>query len=668
MPRRRAGKASTNGRSKPRPVDRASASIKKWNTIEDIPLDEEEQFHTNRDKILLEGNDDDSEFDGVEDEIFALKGMPDDDEDDEEEEEISNASDGDEEAGEDLVPTSASPRKTQKASSAKKKAPVPSSSSDSEEEEEENWGHKKSAYYSSNANDIDSEDEEANELEEQEAIRLQAKSREAINEDAFGFPNQLEDIAVPDDHNLFAPDQDVVVDELPQDKEAILRHLAKTTPETLALARDWEDTAIRLMKVKQSIEDTQANEPESPQLGRLHFYYQGLLTYATTLAFYLHLRASSKYSQRPHLLRTHPILGRLLSLKQSLSTLEELGFDEDEDEDDDSDDDLMFDEASLLRLSRKEGLDKDELRDLLLDAMNGEDPDGMDRLLNGVSDDQEDEGTDEDEELVLTPPPAKKQKTSASTKKTTKSKSPSSKPVFDLVEPEFVSSQATSSSSVNDPADAYGEHTSLHSHDAADKSARRKSLRFHTSKIENASNRRQSARSSAMGGDDDIPYRDRKKEQAARKNLGQGGADLDGNDSHAVIAAGEKRSRVDEDDSDGEGADGYYDLVKKRKQEKKKLQQAEYKAAKVAARPDLHEEAADGPRSLTRSILKNKGLTPHRAKDVRNPRVKKRHKYEKAKKKVASQKAVYKGGISQTGRYDGERTGITRVHKGISLG
>ncbi len=77
--------------------------------------------------------------------------------------------------------------------------------------------------------------------------------------------------------------------------------------------------------------------------------------------------------------------------------------------------------------------------------------------------------------------------------------------------------------------------------------------------------------------------------------------------------------------------------------------------------------ADDGPRSLTHAILKNKGLTPHRSKSVRNPRVKKRQRFEKAKKKVASQKAVYKGGISDTGRYDGEKSGISKVIKSVRL-
>lgn len=80
------------------------------------------------------------------------------------------------------------------------------------------------------------------------------------------------------------------------------------------------------------------------------------------------------------------------------------------------------------------------------------------------------------------------------------------------------------------------------------------------------------------------------------------------------------------------------------------------------------DDTSNGPRSLTRAILANKGLTPHRPKSVRNPRVKKRQKFEKAKRKVSSQKAVYKGGIGDVGRYEGEKSGISKVIKSVKLG
>lgn len=56
-------------------------------------------------------------------------------------------------------------------------------------------------------------------------------------------------------------------------------------------------------------------------------------------------------------------------------------------------------------------------------------------------------------------------------------------------------------------------------------------------------------------------------------------------------------------------------------------------------------------------ILANKGLTPHRKKELRNPRVKHRNKYEKAKKKLSSFKNVVKDKATLAS-YKGELTGI----------
>ena len=82
-------------------------------------------------------------------------------------------------------------------------------------------------------------------------------------------------------------------------------------------------------------------------------------------------------------------------------------------------------------------------------------------------------------------------------------------------------------------------------------------------------------------------------------------------------------------------------------------------------RPELQPENSSGPHSVTRAILKNKGLTPCRVKAVCNPRMKKRQKFEQAKKKVASQKAVYKGGIGDILKYSGKQSGVSKVVKSV---
>lgn len=97
------------------------------------------------------------------------------------------------------------------------------------------------------------------------------------------------------------------------------------------------------------------------------------------------------------------------------------------------------------------------------------------------------------------------------------------------------------------------------------------------------------------------------------------------------------------------------------------------RAEAAAARyQELADTEKDGPRTVSRSIMKNKGLTPKRSKEVRNPRVKKRMRYEKAQKKIASQKPVYDRARASEGRggdYGGEKTGISRnLVKSVKLG
>ncbi|KAF5360398.1 hypothetical protein D9756_004767 [Leucocoprinus leucothites] len=660
MPRRPSKKSKG---SKPRSLKRSDAKLTRWETADDIPLDEEDVFHGSRDKVLLDGDEYGGDSDGDDDEVFALKGL----ENDEDKDEVNDVEDYEDEGAEDLhlTKTSRSKKKDKKEKKGRQR-----SLEDEEEEEEEVWGKGKAAYYSSNAAQLESDDEEGQELEEQEARRLQRKALDGMTEDDFGL-NDRHEIS----RTGGAPEETVeapnVVSSLPHDKRSLLRHLEKTNPEALALARDWDDTVQGLMKTRRKIAQLESTEPDKLSAGMAHLHYQALLTYATTLAFYLHLRASPKYARRPELLTSHPIMLRLLTLKQSVSTLEDLGFtlsdsEPEFDEDDDESLDLTDEEDNmegLWRVDGKKGLEPGELDDLLQDAqMSVSFVEPKPRATKPQTPENK--------------PPKKKRKLASESSRATTT------PIFDLEEPEFTSSKKTSRPKANaELDDAYGEATRLQLTDAADKSARKKSLRFHTSKIESTSARRQGARNQAMGGDDDIPYRERQKEKEARllreaKNRvqNQGGEELD--DTEPPERTSEKRRRGDDSDAEDvfDEPDGYYELVKKKSKENREQKKAEYDTARAAERQVfqlamVEEESLDGPRSLTRAILTNKGLTPHRPKAVRNPRVKKRQKFEKAKKKLSSQKAVYKGGLSQTGGYyEGEKSGISKVVKSVKLG
>ena len=250
----------------------------------------------------------------------------------------------------------------------------------------------------------------------------------------------------------------------------------------------------------------------------------------------------------------------------------------------------------------------------------------------------------------------------------------------DLPKSSTTSSKPTQTQDASDSSD-FGDQTTLTPHEAAQKASRKKSLRFYTSQIAQKSNKRDAAGRDA-GGDADIPYRERLKDRQARLNAeaekrgkkepkessnSKGDDTLGGpSDEEDYAAAMELR------EGGGGGEEDYYDLVASRSAGKKAAKAALAGARAQAEREGgivrvVEEEGGDGKRAISYAIEKNKGLAPKRKKDVRNPRVKKRKKFEEKKKKLGSIRAVYKGGEGRGG-YAGEMTGIKKnLVKSIKL-
>lgn len=293
-----------------------------------------------------------------------------------------------------------------------------------------------------------------------------------------------------------------------------------------------------------------------------------LLTYASVVAFYLYLRASPKYAAHPELLRSHPIMERLLALKQGISHLEE------------------FTNDTVNPTTASGGSDEDDF---------GQDAEALwsaDRL-KAMSDEEIEALIAEHEEAAViraalsgSEPKPKAQPLKKKVKKAAEQEERVPKrPVFDLQEPDYMEEDEKDAKVVVASEDPFGEATALDEVDAADKKARKKTLRFHTARIENVSNRRQNARL-ATGGDDDIPYRERRKEQEQKAKRVQGGAqgeDLDDMDPDPGPSP-KKRQRAEESEDDDSGEDDYYDLVKRQKQVRKEEKKVAYEAAKAAER------------------------------------------------------------------------------------
>ena len=280
----------------------------------------------------------------------------------------------------------------------------------------------------------------------------------------------------------------------------------------------------------------------------------------------------------------------------------------DEEEEDDDEQGWYDEEEDMQGLWHTAGLEDGELDDLLADvgAEDAEEEAKMDKRSKSKKEKRTKEGKKEKKEKKEEED--KKGKKEKKEKKDKKAKTKAVEVDSDdatmdeeddessahhfapLEEPAFFSASKKSRSKDRQTAsdDILGDPTALNEADATDKERRKRSLQFHTSKIASTSARRAAARAQRLGGDEDIPHRDRQaaRDAALRKNSQGGvGEDLDGSE---WTEKDKKRAREvrdeDGDDADGDDGDDYYDLVKRRKTDKLEAKEAahdEFRAAKL---------------------------------------------------------------------------------------
>lgn len=164
----------------------------------------------------------------------------------------------------------------------------------------------------------------------------------------------------------------------------------------------------------------------------------------------------------------------------------------------------------------------------------------------------------------------------------------------------------------------FGEEVVLDVRTAAEKAARKKSLRFYTSQIAQRANRRADAGRDA-GGDTDLPYRERLRDRQARLNAEaeKRGKKLDsyGRGKSLGTNLGDNESEDDEKDFAAADAvrreeDGYYELLTQASKNRKAGKVSRHAAIPAAKATEASLPVVeDGKRAVGYVTKKNKRLT-----------------------------------------------------------
>ncbi|KAI8636974.1 Sas10 C-terminal domain-containing protein [Parasitella parasitica] len=262
-------------------------TIKTWG---DIEHDSEDEFHDDRDRILL-NNGQESEEDISDREIYGLDGR-------DSEDEISD---------DDIV-----------------------GKQDDEELDDKTWGTSKKAYYDADeGDDIDQMREE-----EEEALRIQKEQLANMDEADFvedalagwGLGNDedtaadkklVEDVSKELDDISF----DIIKVEKRRKNLPIAEKISiiqNESPELIDLLDEFKDKVGIVNSLQPIVEKIQLKKGENDGAARfLLFKFQTLMNYMTNISFYFALKASEANN-----IRDHPVIQALFKMRQTWEKLE----------------------------------------------------------------------------------------------------------------------------------------------------------------------------------------------------------------------------------------------------------------------------------------------------------------------------------------------------------
>eukprot|EP00887_Chlorella_sp_A99_P005929 scaffold29.g5929.t1 len=167
-------------------------------------------------------------------------------------------------------------------------------------------------------------------------------------------------------------------------------------------------------------------------------------------------------------------------------------------------------------------------------------------------------------------------------------------------------------------------------------------------------------------GDADLPSREplherRAKYDAVRARQAAGGSDDKAPDE---LGGGGGRQRGGKRQREPGEEDEFYREAKAAAAGRKAARREAY--SRPEPLPPVEDPTAADARKITRDIEKNRGLTPHRRKDLKNPR--KKHRVKFAQATVRRRGQVQEARAGGGGRYGGEQTGVkARISKSVKI-
>lgn len=612
------------------------------NTYEDV-ADSEDEFHINRDKILLDDGPAQKRQRRIEEEGKNKTPQPGslftDAEPSIEEfmepsdEEVLSVSPDVSETEEDHEDAEEAPRPTAKPSKLTK-LPKPFQDSDSEasasaaretDEDVGGWGTSRNDYY--NADAIETE---ADALEEEaEAKRLQKKQLQGMTEADFGF-DEAEWLETGKDEGNGHGDEGrgKVVREVlptleitdamgPEERSKILR---TRYPEFEPLAKELLDLQIMYEELKTAA--TQAEPAQDSEHATAHgtldsgdpvsslafVKFSSLAAYLGALSMYFAILTTGQQEgdgklclMPPEELRDHTVMETLVQCRELWHRVK----------------DIVMPESNSLKNGKVETsneLDDHVTSTIAPKQMNSGSGDRPKKRKQSKSKAEKAAGRAQAE--------AEAQRTERlrETKEELAGLSALTERTEQLSKP--LRTSRTTAKAHEDQDSDFGEQTMLTAHEVAEKAKRKKSLRFYTSQIAQKSNKRDAAGRDA-GGDADLPYRERLKDRQARLTAE---AESRGKkpkpkskQEHKSDALGEPSD--DEDhatarelrDDEGNGSEDYYDLVVSRAADKKAAKVAlaaadaqKNKDGGIGRLVDDNTIGEDGKRAISWLIEKNK--------------------------------------------------------------